>query len=108
MALRLVWAILLAGLTAGGLKRLVRRPRPDGPPDGLYPAHDRYGFPSGHAVRVAAIAAALSPLVPCWAALALALWAIGVALSRVALGIHYLLDVLVGVLLGGALGLTLA
>lgn len=107
MALRLVWAILLAGLTAGGLKRLIRRPRPDGPPDGLYPAHDRYGFPSGHAVRVAAIAAALGPLVPGWAALILALWAVGVALSRVALGIHYLLDVLAGMLIGGTIGLVL-
>ena len=90
------------------LKRLVRRSRPNGPPDGLYPAHDRYGFPSGPAVRVAAIAAALSPLLPGWAALALALWAAAVALSRVLLGAHYLLDVLVGVLLGGAIGLALA
>lgn len=103
-ALRLVGAILLSGLAAGGLKRLIRRPRPDGPPDGLYPVHDRYGFPSGHAVRVAAIAAALGLLLPGWAALALALWAAAVALSRVLLGAHYLLDVLMGALLGGVIG----
>lgn len=90
------------------LKRLIRRPRPDGPPDGLYPAHDRYGFPSGHAVRVAAIAAALGPLVPVWAAALLALWAVAVALCRVALGIHYLLDILAGILLGIVIGLALA
>ncbi len=107
MALRLVGAIVGAGLLAGGLKRLLRRPRPDGPPDGLYPAHDRYSLPSGHAVRVAAIVAALSPLVPVWVALPLALWAVAVALSRVALGIHYLLDVAAGILLGGMFGLTL-
>lgn len=107
VALRLAGAMVGAGLVAGGLKRLLRRPRPDGPPDGLYPAHDRYGFPSGHAVRVAAIAAALAPLVPTWAVLLLALWAASVALSRVLLGIHYPLDVLAGVLLGGMIGAAL-
>ncbi len=107
VALRLVVAVIGAGLLAGGLKRLLRRPRPAGPPDGLYPAHDRYGFPSGHAVRVAAIAAALGPLVPGWAAPLLTLWALSVALSRALLGIHYLLDVLAGLLLGGALGLVI-
>lgn len=107
VALRLFGAIVVAGLLAGGLKRLIRRPRPDGPPDGLYPVHDRYGFPSGHAVRVAAIAVALAPLLPVWAAAVLAIWAAAVALSRVALGVHYLLDVLAGALLGGAIGLAL-
>jgi len=108
VALRLVQAIVGAGIVAAGLKRLIRRPRPDGPPDGLYPIHDRYGFPSGHAVRVAAIATALSPLIPGWLTAALALWAAAVSLSRVLLGIHYLLDVLTGMLLGGAVGLALA
>ncbi len=107
VALRLVWAIVGAGLLAGGLKRLLRRPRPEGPIEGLYPPHDRYGFPSGHAVRVAAIAAALVSLVPTWAVLVLALWATSVALSRVALGAHYLLDVAAGMLLGGMIGLAL-
>jgi len=107
VALRLVQAIVGAGIIAAGLKRLIRRPRPDGPPDGLYPVHDRYGLPSGHAVRAAAIATALSPLIPGWLMAALALWAAAVALSRVLLGVHYLLDVLSGIVLGGAVGLTL-
>jgi len=107
MALRLVQAIVGAGIVAAGIKRVIRRPRPDGPPDGLYPAHDRYGFPSGHAVRVAAIAAALGPMVPGWLTVALALWAAAVALSRVLLGVHYLLDVLSGIVLGGVVGLAL-
>ncbi len=107
VALRLVQAIVGAGVVAAGLKRLIRRPRPDGPPDGLYPIHDRYGFPSGHAVRVAAIAAALGPMAPGWLTAALALWAAAVALSRVLLGVHYFLDVLSGIVLGGVAGLTL-
>ena len=107
VALRLVQAIVGAGIVAAGLKRIIRRRRPDGPPDGLYPIHDRYGLPSGHAVRAAAIATALSPLIPDWLTAALALWAAAVALSRVLLGVHYLLDVLSGIVLGGAVGLTL-
>jgi PAP2 superfamily. len=73
----------------------------------MYPSHDRYGLPSGHAVRVAAIAAALSPLIPGWLTAALALWAAAVALSRVLLGVHYLLDVISGIGLGGMVGLVL-
>jgi membrane-associated phospholipid phosphatase len=92
---------------AAGLKRLIRRPRPDGPPDGLYPIHDHYSLPSGHAVRVAAIATVLGPLIPGWLIAVLALWAAAVALSRVLLGVHYLLDVLSGIVLGGMVGLVL-
>jgi undecaprenyl-diphosphatase len=107
VALRLVQAIVGAGVVAAGLKRLIRRPRPDGPPDGLYPIHDHYSLPSGHAVRVAAIATVLGPLIPGWLIAVLALWAAAVALSRVLLGVHYLLDVLSGIVLGGMVGLVL-
>jgi len=107
VALRLTQAIVGAGAVAAGLKRLLRRPRPDGPPDGMYPSHDRYGLPSGHAVRVAAIATVLGPLIPGWLIAVLALWAAAVALSRVLLGVHYLLDVLSGIVLGGMVGLVL-
>jgi undecaprenyl-diphosphatase len=106
--------ILLVSLTAGAvstaIKYIFRRPRPGGERRWFYPAIDRHSMPSGHAARVSGLALVLGPLLPWGAALALALWALSVCASRVVLGLHYLSDVIVGVLVGvgvGALLLTL-
>lgn len=102
---------VLAAITAGGiastaLKWTFRRTRPPGPPAGLYlAALDRHALPSGHATRVACITMALTPLLPGWGSALLALWAALVSLSRVALRVHYLLDILVGITVGGLIGL---
>eukprot|EP00042_Codosiga_hollandica_P032614 m.209994 g.209994 ORF g.209994 m.209994 type:complete len:110 (-) comp53955_c0_seq8:139-468(-) len=66
----------------------------------ISPTIDAYGFPSGHSTKSAVIASflaytythpAVSPLVLLWAM---------VALSRVLLGRHHLLDVVFGLLSG--------
>ena len=64
---------------------------------------DRYSFPSGHtlhAVLFTTIAVAWVPML----GLILIPLAVLIALSRVILGLHYPSDVLVGALIGGALG----
>ena len=64
---------------------------------------DRYSFPSGHtlhAVLFTTIAIAWVPVL----GLILIPLAILIALSRVVLGLHYPSDVLVGALIGGAIG----
>jgi undecaprenyl-diphosphatase len=43
---------------------------------------------------------------PAWLALLLLLWAPLVSLARVAMGVHYLSDVVAGALLGTALGVA--
>ncbi len=101
---------VLAAMTAGGiastaLKWTFRRTRPPGPPAGLYFSLDRHALPSGHATRVACITMALSPILPGWGSVLMAFWAALVSLSRVALQVHYLLDILVGITLGGVIGL---
>lgn len=77
-------------------KGIFRRSRPSGP--GRTIATDKYAFPSGHAARVAAIAIVLADalgFVPL-----LLLWALCVALARVALARHYLTDIIGGLAVG--------
>ena len=97
---------LLALLVGTGLKLLVRRPRPllAHP---LAHAHG-YSFPSGHALGAAALWASLALLAaargwPRGRAVALAVVVpLVVAATRVLLGVHYVSDVLAGLLLGWA------
>ncbi len=83
------------------IKFLVRRERPEGDWGAIYRSTDPHSFPSGHAGRaflIALIASALSPAG--WVVLVLWIWAPLVALARVAMGVHYLSDILAGALLG--------
>lgn len=69
-----------------------------------------YSFPSGHAMGVTVVVGTLAlvflPRLPVrWRRPLVALgggWALLVAFSRLALGVHYLTDVVAGVMLGGA------
>lgn len=87
------------------LKFTIRRPRPEGEWGSIYRITDPHSFPSGHAARSAALAVMGLAIGPGWFGLALALWAPWVGLSRVALGVHYLSDVLAGWLIGVLMGL---
>jgi undecaprenyl-diphosphatase len=93
-----VTAIVVVGLTTV-LKLLTRRSRPREATGFYSTRYDRYSFPSGHATRVACLAMVFSHRFPCWAVVFHAL-ALFVALCRVALGIHYVSDVLVGLAVG--------
>jgi len=105
--LRVVVGTLVAATVATSLKWLFRRRRPSAPAAGLYLQFDRHGFPSGHATRAGCLVVLLAPLVPLWAAVLLATWAVMVALTRAALGVHYLSDVGAGLAIGAVLGLVL-
>jgi membrane-associated phospholipid phosphatase len=106
---REAWLICAAlGPIAIGLnfviKAIVKRPRPvlEGlPPLGGAPSS--LSFPSAHATSSFAVATAMTRVEPL-AALAFVL-AFALALGRPYLGMHYPSDVLVGALLGVALGL---
>ncbi len=82
------------------LKQTFRRRRPQGQWGQLYRQTDPHSFPSGHAARAAMLALlGWAVLPPPWAAL-LTLWAGLVAATRVLMGVHYLSDVVAGVLVG--------
>ena len=101
----LMGAAVVVTVTIGAvIKTFVRRRRPQAHPSGLYSRRwDRHSFPSGHAGRVAAVAMSISFAFPEWTPAAWA-YALGVAATRVMLGVHWLGDVLFGLALGSAVG----
>jgi undecaprenyl-diphosphatase len=113
-------ATLLAAPTLGAagvvyvVKTLVGRARPD-----LWPAQSYWGssFPSGHTLVVAAfataaalVAARMWPPARAWAVATAIIWVALVAVSRLALGVHWPTDVLAAACIGASLplGLSLA
>ena len=95
-------AVIVADLTALGLRRAVDRPRPwrryaEPPPLGHIPKDP--SFPSGHTAIAFASATVLSYYRPRWAPVFFLL-AIAIGFSRVYNGVHYPLDVLGGAVLG--------
>lgn len=86
-------------------KFLVRRKRPEGDWGSIYRSTDPHSFPSGHAARAVMLAMLALALGPAWLAIILVLWVPFVSLARVAMGLHYLSDVIVGMALGVIFGL---
>jgi undecaprenyl-diphosphatase len=104
IALTLIIAIFLTASLVFIVKFTVRRRRPEGEWGKFYRATDPHSFPSGHAVRVVMLAVVVLGIGPLWLGLLLLAWAPLVGLARVAMGLHYLSDVLVGMLFGVLLG----
>jgi undecaprenyl-diphosphatase len=94
----------LAGVVLA-IKFLVRRERPVGEWGGIYRNTDPHSFPSGHAARAFLIAVVATALSPAWLVIVLWIWAPLVSLARVAMGVHYLSDVIAGAILGALVGL---
>lgn len=96
----LAGAIVIQASLVLGIKFLIKRQRPEGQWGEIYRKTDPNSFPSGHAVRAVMLAVLawgyhLTPLN--WI---LTIWAPLVSLARVSLGVHYLVDILAGWLLG--------
>lgn len=104
-ALTVLLSILALAIIVLGIKFTIRRRRPEGEWGALYRNTDPHSFPSGHAARVVLIAILAIGLGPGWLALVLCIWAPLVALARVAMGVHYLSDIIAGAGLGLVAGL---
>jgi undecaprenyl-diphosphatase len=101
--------ILILAAVVLVIKFSVRRSRPAGEWGKIYRRTDPHSFPSGHAARAVLLVVLTLGLGPAWLSLVLLLWAPFVILARVAMGVHYLSDVIAGALLGalGGAGLLL-
>ena len=94
-----VIASILAAVVTYAIKFTLKRPRPQ-EIDGFYnKGYDRHAFPSGHATRMGTL-----PIFGAWIfpQFALLFWFISLICiwARVALGVHYLGDVIVGWIIG--------
>jgi len=100
-------SVLTLALLVLAIKFIVRRQRPQGEWGAIYRNTDPHSFPSGHAARAVLLA------VLCWffglqpLAWIMTLWIPLVSLARVMMGVHYLVDIFAGWVLGGlaALGM---
>ncbi len=86
-----------------GIKVLIRRKRPAGTDGMIYRKTDPFSFPSGHAARAVLLSLLAARLGPQAAFVAIVAWSPLMVLSRISIGIHYVLDVAAGALLGGVL-----
>lgn len=92
-------SMVVAGAITTSTKFVLRRRRPHDQ-DGFYSVkYDQHSFPSGHATRMGTIAVWGLLLIPGWGWL-LVLLAAWTSWSRVALRVHYLLDVISGLVIG--------
>lgn len=103
------WRPLVTTLSAGiivtaafvlTLKRTIKRPRPKGEWGKIYRSTDPHSFPSGHAARSALLTLVIILSGPWWLGAVLVIWTLGVNYARIALGVHYLSDILVGTGIG--------
>jgi membrane-associated phospholipid phosphatase len=103
-ALTVLLSIIVLAVIVLAIKFSIRRRRPEGTWGAMYRSTDPHSFPSGHAARAILIAILASGLGPWWLAIFLCVWAPLVALARVAMGLHYLSDIVAGVVLGAVAG----
>jgi undecaprenyl-diphosphatase len=105
-SLQLLGAIVVTAIAVLTIKLLVRRQRPEGEWGSIYRNTDPHSFPSGHAARSVLLATLVVGLGPTWLIPLIIAWAPLVALARVAMGVHYLSDVVAGGFLGLLAGVS--
>jgi undecaprenyl-diphosphatase len=101
-------AVALLALLVLGIKFTIRRQRPEGEWGAIYRNTDPHSFPSGHAARTAMMAVLALLMGFPGLGFGLMVWMILVSLARVWMGVHYLSDVIAGVLFGALFAWVMA
>jgi undecaprenyl-diphosphatase len=101
-----VAGFVVAELGTRIVKMSVRRPRPAGTSGAIYRRTDPYSFPSGHAARAVMLCMISGFFGPPAAFAAMLIWSPVMVFCRIAIGIHYVLDIAAGLVMG--CGLTFA
>ncbi len=100
----LAFSLLLAGAITAVLKPLIARPRPSGAGYNVLVREGGYSFPSGHATVISNVFGYYYEKFKKHSQMVGALVVLLVMLSRIYLGVHYLLDVVFGGVIGFAIG----
>lgn len=98
--LKLIIGTVITAAFVLSVKFTIRRPRPEGEWGKIYRDSDPHSFPSGHAARSAMLTLLIFLFGPAWLGGVMALWTLLVDYARIALGVHYLSDILVGTVIG--------
>ncbi len=106
-AVMMILAILITAVFVMALKFTIRRQRPEGEWGQIYRKTDPHSFPSGHAARALMLGVLALTLGPPWFGILLIIWGPLVGLARVAMGVHFVSDVLVGWLIGIMAGISI-
>lgn len=97
-------SVVIQALFIFVLKQAIHRTRPVGEWGGIYRNVDPHSFPSGHATRAAMLTVLALALGPAWFGWLILVWAPLVCFSRLLTGVHYLSDILGGVVAGVLIG----
>ncbi|HEX2981167.1 MAG TPA: phosphatase PAP2 family protein [Anaerolineaceae bacterium] len=100
----LIIGMIVLAVIVLAIKFTVRRRRPEGEWGAIYRNTDPHSFPSGHASRATMLAVMAVGAGPFWLAIVLVIWAPLVSLARVLTGVHYVSDVLAGIVVGLIMG----
>ncbi|KAH8410607.1 hypothetical protein KR009_006634, partial [Drosophila setifemur] len=102
MQVNMLFGLVLDVVIVAVLKSLVRRRRPAASDDMMTIGPDKFSFPSGHTSRAFFVLLFFTNLYPLHLILFLpvAVWAVSVAISRLILQRHYILDICAGAFIG--------
>ncbi|NMC13358.1 MAG: phosphatase PAP2 family protein [Chloroflexi bacterium] len=100
----LALGVIATAVLVMAMKFTIRRKRPEGEWGNIYRITDPHSFPSGHAARAFMLAVLASSFDVFWFGFTLAIWAPLVSLARVAMGLHYLSDIIAGMIIGLVIG----
>ena len=99
----LAGSIIIQAVLVLAIKFLIKRKRPEGDWGAVYRNADPHSFPSGHAARMLMLSVIIFGLGCPLPGFLVLLWGLGVSFARVALGVHFLSDLLGGWIIGIAL-----
>jgi membrane-associated phospholipid phosphatase len=103
----MAFSVGLLAVMVIAIKFTVKRRRPEGEWGAIYRNTDPHSFPSGHAARALLLAVLAWALGPPWFAWVMLFWAPAVSVARVMMGVHYISDILAGMLTGFLVALLL-
>ncbi|KAH8282345.1 hypothetical protein KR054_006938, partial [Drosophila jambulina] len=102
MQVNMLFGLVLDVVVVAVLKALVRRRRPVASKDMMTIGPDKFSFPSGHASRAFFVLLFFAKLYPLHIVFLMPItaWAVSVAISRLILQRHYVLDICAGAVIG--------